>query len=46
VNLTFKKRTRNVFSLEMAKLFAWLSAASRVKSQQFPVRLLEVDFKP
>ena len=33
VNLTFKKRTRNVFSLEMAKLCAWLSAASRVKSR-------------
>ena len=34
MNLTFKKRTRNVFSLEMAKLFAWLSAASRVKSRR------------
>ena len=34
MNLTFKKRTRNVFSLEMAKLFAWFSAASRVKSKR------------
>ena len=33
MNLTSKKRTCNVFSLEMAKLFAWLSAASRVKSR-------------
>ena len=34
MNLTFKQRTRNVFSLERAKRFAWLSAASRVKHRR------------
>ena len=34
MNRTFKKRTRNVFSLERSKLFAWLSAVSRVKSRR------------
>src|SRR3989442_15067771 len=34
VHLTSKKRTRNVFSLEMSKLCAWLSTASRVKSRR------------
>jgi hypothetical protein len=34
MNLTSKKRIRNVFSLEMSKLFALLSAASRVKSRR------------
>src|SRR6266436_6789597 len=34
VHLTSKKRTRNVFSLEMSKLFALLSTASRVQSRR------------
>jgi hypothetical protein len=34
VHLTSKKRIRNGFSLEMSKLFALLSAASRVKSRR------------
>ena len=34
MNLTFKQRTRKVFSLERAKRFAWLSAASRVQSRR------------
>ena len=34
MHLTSKKQTRNVFSLEMSKLFALLSTASRVKSRR------------
>ena len=34
MHLTSKKRTRYVFSLEMSKLFALLSTASRVKSRR------------
>ena len=34
MHLTCKKRIRRVFSLEMAKLCAWLSAASCVKSRR------------
>ena len=34
MHLTSKKRIRNVFSLEMSKLFALLSAAARVKSRR------------
>ena len=34
MHLTSKKRIRNMFSLEMSKLFALLSAASRVKGRR------------